>query len=151
MAIAKINKYALYPLLLFLLLFFFTQPTLFHVKLIQEATLIPFRHLFYTIDTPLHVQANDENYLVPSGFKTDLATIPRWLWSVLPPNEADFVFPAILHDYLYVCPHGHSRHYIDEIFYSFLIERGVSRFKAYQFYIAVELFGESHFNKESCL
>ncbi|WP_245591415.1 DUF1353 domain-containing protein [Derxia gummosa] len=38
--------------------------------------------------------------VVPAGFVTDLASIPRVFWSALPPDGA-YTFPAIVHDYLY--------------------------------------------------
>ena len=38
--------------------------------------------------------------VVPAGFVTDLASIPRVFWSLLPPDDA-YTFPAIVHDYLY--------------------------------------------------
>ena len=38
---------------------------------------------------------------VPIGFRTDLASIPRLLWAVLPPFGFNYMKPAILHDYLY--------------------------------------------------
>lgn len=38
--------------------------------------------------------------VVPAGFVTDLASIPRVFWSVLPTDGA-YTFPAIVHDYLY--------------------------------------------------
>lgn len=37
---------------------------------------------------------------VPVGFVTDLASVPRVFWSLLPPT-ARFSYPAIIHDYLY--------------------------------------------------
>lgn len=37
---------------------------------------------------------------VPAGFKTDLASIPRPLWAVLPPVGA-YDAAAVVHDYLY--------------------------------------------------
>ena len=38
--------------------------------------------------------------VVPAGFVTDLASIPRVFWSLLPSDGA-YTFPAIVHDYLY--------------------------------------------------
>lgn len=38
--------------------------------------------------------------VVPAGFVTDLASIPRIFWSVLP-TDGVYTFPAIVHDYLY--------------------------------------------------
>jgi hypothetical protein len=37
---------------------------------------------------------------IPIGFVTDLASIPRVFWSLLPP-QARYTYPAIVHDYLY--------------------------------------------------
>ncbi|AUX78708.1 DUF1353 domain-containing protein [Sinorhizobium fredii] len=37
---------------------------------------------------------------VPRGFVTDLASIPRPLWSILP-RQARYTYPAVLHDFLY--------------------------------------------------
>jgi hypothetical protein len=37
---------------------------------------------------------------VPRGFKSDLATIPRFLWPVLPP-DGDYQEAAVVHDFLY--------------------------------------------------
>lgn len=43
----------------------------------------------------------ESKILVPKGFKTDLASIPRFIWSFLPPN-GKYQKAAILHDYLCV-------------------------------------------------
>src|SRR4051812_14480980 len=37
---------------------------------------------------------------VPPGFVTDLASIPRWAWAVLPP-DGPWVKAAVIHDFLY--------------------------------------------------
>lgn len=37
---------------------------------------------------------------VPSGFKTDLASIPQVLWNILPP-VGSYDHAAVLHDFLY--------------------------------------------------
>lgn len=40
---------------------------------------------------------------VPVGFVTDLATVPRIFWSLLPP-DGEYAKAAIIHDYLYHYP-----------------------------------------------
>lgn len=122
------------------------KPNQLPVSVLQEASISPVHGIDFKVEEPLIVRVDKEIFLVPNGFKTDLASIPRWLWTFIAPNEAYYVFPAILHDYLYMYPGERERQYIDEIFYSFLLERGVSRFKAYQMYIAVRIFGSSHFS-----
>lgn len=37
---------------------------------------------------------------VPKGFVTDLTSVPQPFWSFLPP-DGDYVYAAVLHDYLY--------------------------------------------------
>ena len=39
-------------------------------------------------------------YVVPKGYITDGATIPRIFWSFCPPNRPDILPAAIIHDYL---------------------------------------------------
>lgn len=126
---------------------FMLKPAQLSVSVLQEASIAPVQGIDFKVEEPLIVRVGKEVFLVPTGFKTDLASIPRWLWSFIAPNEAHYVFPSILHDYLYMYPGDRQRQYIDEIFYSFLLERGVSRFKAYQMYIAVRIFGGSHFGR----
>jgi hypothetical protein len=45
-------------------------------------------------------RAIDRIVRVPIGFQTDLASIPRWLWSVVPKSGA-YDRPAVVHDWLY--------------------------------------------------
>ena len=42
---------------------------------------------------------------VPAGFTFDGASVPRWLWSLYPPVDADLPATA-LHDWKIVCGHG---------------------------------------------
>ena len=126
-----------------------TKPNSHDISLVQEASISPVEGIDYRVDAPLIVRVDAEIFVVPKDFKTGLASIPRWLWSVIAPNEADYVYPSILHDYLYSLPSIHSRQFVDDVFYSFLRERGVSRLKAYQFYLGVRIFGEHHFVTES--
>ncbi len=46
-------------------------------------------------------QARDGTHIaVPAGFVTDLASIPRGLWNLLPPL-GKYDYAAVVHDYLY--------------------------------------------------
>ena len=38
--------------------------------------------------------------LVPKGYKTNGANIPRFLWSVVPPFKPKFLLAVVVHDYL---------------------------------------------------
>ncbi|MFO1219650.1 MAG: DUF1353 domain-containing protein [Burkholderiaceae bacterium] len=50
--------------------------------------------------SPSGKQKSLPSVTVPAGFVTDLASIPRVFWSILPP-DGRYTFPAIVHDYLY--------------------------------------------------
>lgn len=56
----------------------------------------------FLVAHPLHYSPNDgkDEIIVPVGFVTDLASIPRQLWWWQSPHEATMA-PAIIHDYLY--------------------------------------------------
>ncbi len=51
---------------------------------------------------PLAYRPGDrtQTITVPPGFVTDLASIPRWAWTLLPP-DGPWVKGAIIHDFLY--------------------------------------------------
>jgi hypothetical protein len=44
---------------------------------------------------------SDQYIVVPKGFVTDLASIPRGLWNLFPPAGGQYDKAAVLHDYLY--------------------------------------------------
>ncbi len=95
-------------------------------------------------------------FTVPAGTTTDGASIPRFLWRVCGhPLEAPRVYAAMLHDWLYsgvdpdkprgARPSEISRKDADLCYYFLLRHFGVSRFKAMVEYIALRLFGGSHY------
>jgi hypothetical protein len=76
---------------------------------------------------------------VPAGFVTDLASIPRVFWSVLPPAAA-YAYAAVVHDYLYwfqPCARAHA----DNVLRAGMIELRVSRSKVLVIYKAVRYAG----------
>ncbi len=123
----------------------------YDVQFQDVACIKPHKGYHYMTCNPIGVTVDGDPLNIPKDFDTDLASIPRWLWTILAPSRSDFIAPSILHDYLYTCHNGYERQEIDEIFYDSLIDNGVSRIRAYEMYLAVRFFGESHFNEEgSC-
>lgn len=47
-----------------------------------------------------YIRPNGERIVVPSGFLTDFASIPRGLWNIFPPT-GEYGRAAVIHDYLY--------------------------------------------------
>jgi hypothetical protein len=64
-----------------------------------------FRDAFWYLSKPIDWSPDDPGQGLPSvsvpiGFVTDFASIPRALWTTLP-RDGDYVWPAVVHDYLY--------------------------------------------------
>lgn len=57
---------------------------------------------YWIVLNPIQFKSSwGETFIIPKGFETDLSTVPKWLWGLLPPF-GDFLLAAIIHDYLYV-------------------------------------------------
>ena len=104
-----------------------------------------------------HVDVRGFSFVVPKGSMTDGASIPRFLWRVCGhPLQAPRVYAAMLHDWLYAGvdnggegganPGDITRREADRCYYSLRRHFGVSRWKAYVEYVALRLFGGSHYS-----
>jgi hypothetical protein len=78
-------------------------------------------------------------FIIPTGFDTDFASVPRSFWNILPPigkhNRA-----ALLHDYMYVNNIG-TRKFADNVFFNVMIQDGVNIIQAYVMYLGVRIGG----------
>lgn len=77
--------------------------------------------------------------IVPKGFVTDFATIPRILWSIFPP-AGKHSKATVIHDYLYTLPKC-SRFLADSIFREAMYQSGVNIFQRVIMYYGVRIFG----------
>jgi Protein of unknown function (DUF1353) len=91
---------------------------------------------------------------VPKGFVTDLASIPRPLWSVYPP-DGPWVKAAVIHDFLYFTQgdgiwfkHGgvarakpYERREADDIFREAMVDRGIGGVDRSAIWAAVRVAG----------
>jgi hypothetical protein len=107
---------------------------------------VPFADFdFYYIDSSLDWSPNRgqafQRVTVPRGFCTDLASIPRIFWSLLP-RTGRYAYGAIVHDYLYWVQ-TNTRKEADRIFHTGMRDAGVKRFTAFVMYAAVRIFGAS--------
>ena len=76
---------------------------------------------------------------VPAGFRTDLASVPRAIWSITSsPSEA--AEAAVVHDYLYATKKV-SRKEADQILYD-LAKPIVGNYRARLAWLLVRLFGK---------
>ena len=77
--------------------------------------------------------------IVPAGFITDYASVPRFLWSLIPP-WGKYGKAAIIHDFLYqqrLC----SRKFADTTFREAMQVLGVKSWRVFSMYWAVRMFG----------
>ena len=83
--------------------------------------------------------------IVPAGFESDGASVPRLLWGVVfPRDERRALFAAIFHDFLYrTHPNGWDRKESDEAFLHLMEQGGVSYLRRIRAYIGVRMFGNS--------
>lgn len=101
---------------------------------------------FKTIGSFIYFVGNissEEQIVVPEGFITDLASIPRVFWNILPPN-GQYAKAAVLHDYLYQNAIK-NKAYADGIFLEAMEVLGVAKWKRVLMYRAVRLFGRGNY------
>jgi len=77
---------------------------------------------------------------VPTYFVTDFASIPRFLWSLLPKWDG-YGTTSVVHDYLYWERKGFTRREIDRIMLSAMEDQKVGLLKRRVIYGALRLFG----------
>ena len=87
--------------------------------------------------------AEDAPIIIPEGFRTDLASIPRllhWLPHLHPNGRCRRA--AVVHDFLYSksCTYRISRREADEIFRQALVDEGLGKRTAKAYYYAVRWF-----------
>lgn len=119
------------------------------VNFLNKLNVIPLVDNTFVLSKDLKILIDESIVVIPAGFQTDFASIPRIFWPIQSPYDYKNIGPAILHDFQYTCPNNLSRRKIDDIFYSALIDNRVNPVVAYGFWLAVRIGGQSHFNKDN--
>lgn len=88
---------------------------------------------------PLTYVGASEEFLVPAGFATDFASVPRLLWGILPPYGRH-TRAAVVHDWLYATGYL-PRAEADGVFRRIMRECHVGRLRRWTMYLALRLFG----------
>lgn len=96
----------------------------------------------FTLTAPLTYYSDvTPTIVVPTGFKTDLASIPRGLWNILPP-VGKYDRAAVLHDFLYqLAPNGCSRSFADGVLKEAMEVAGVGGFARWAIYTGIRAGG----------
>lgn len=113
-------------------------------------------HGEWTLTSPLTYQGKYDEWVVPSGFSTDFASVPRFLWWLFPPYGRH-TKAAVVHDYLYAerplalyasrgkrgVPGYHTitRVDADGLFRRMMRELGVPAWRRWAMYLGVRLGG----------
>lgn len=117
-------------------------------KFTTPAILEMLGHYEWRVHEPFAFYLSNDNsdvIEVPAGFVTDLATIPRIFWSLMPP-DGKYAKAAIIHDYLYDNA-LRTKKEADLIFLDGMTVLGVARWKRTIMYYAVRLFGQGMYGK----
>lgn len=82
---------------------------------------------------------------VPSGFESDLASSPRFVWWFVAPW--DIARSAVIHDYMYANQSLYTRKEADEIFLEAMKYSSpkISEFKRLFAYLGVRIFGRHYY------
>lgn len=102
----------------------------------------------------------DELIVVPPGFVTDLASVPRFVWSFYPP-DGPWAKAAIIHDFLYFTrgtgvwhdevgitrDRPYSRREADDILKEAMADRQVGRWEQFVIWASVRLGGAGGWGK----
>ncbi|HDN7458618.1 TPA: DUF1353 domain-containing protein [Salmonella enterica subsp. enterica serovar Eastbourne] len=103
-------------------------------------------HYRWRVYEPFEFYLSDDNsdvISVPAGFVTDLATVPRIFWTLMPP-DGKYAKAAIIHDYLYDKA-LRTKQQADLIFLDGMTVLGVPKWKRAIMYQAVRLFGRGNY------
>jgi hypothetical protein len=90
---------------------------------------------------------NGEQLVIPVGYKTDFASVPRMLRGIVQPG-GNHNLATLIHDWLYDNQHKEGRLFADKEMLHWLLKIGCSKVKAYTMYYAVRLGGKSWWNKK---
>lgn len=144
-------KIALVLLAVMLLLVACTPSKSMDVGFVDQPHIKPSEKRRFIVVAPFVFYIEQEHYVVPEGFETDLASVPRALWSFYPPTDSKTIAPAVAHDYLYHCKEdGVTRKVADDAFYYGLVKQGMSKRKARHYYTVVRLFGWLFYKPREC-
>jgi len=106
---------------------------------------------YWVLKEPLEYEQPEtkQRFVVPRGFVTDLASVPRVFWSAFPPCGR-YTPAAVVHDYLY-WEHLPScdRKCADRLLFVAMKESKVGRFSRWAIYVGVHRAGQSSWDNNA--
>lgn len=83
-------------------------------------------------------------YVVPVGFVTDFASVPRFAQSIVP-RIGTYTKATVMHDYWYKNA-VKTKEWADKEFLNAMLLLGTPKWQAYLMYFAVRLFGNGNYH-----
>ena len=122
--------------------------------LVNPLQLQRFADPFYIVLKPISWKPNNgqEAYnevTVPKGFVTDLTSVPRAFWALLP-RDGDYTYAAIIHDYLYWAQ-TQPKSAADKILEFAMEDLKIGNGDRYAIYLGVDWFGEQPWKSNASL
>ena len=115
-------------------------------KFQNEIFLKPLNETRWELAEPLEYKPTvNSSMVVPAGFVTDFASVPRVFWSIIPP-WGKYGRAAILHDYLYSAG-DLPRKVCDKIFLQAMVDLEVVWWRRKTMYRIVRWFGKKAWEK----
>lgn len=108
--------------------------------------LVPSHGYRFTLCSDMRFHINGKLYIIKKNFDTDLASIPRVLWSIYSPLKTETIAPAVMHDFFYNCISDVTRDQADSYFYYGLRKFGMPSIRAWFYWAGVHIFGESAYS-----
>ncbi|WP_312244403.1 DUF1353 domain-containing protein [Stutzerimonas nitrititolerans] len=103
----------------------------------------------WKVVTPLQYRtAGKRLVIVPVGYRTDLASVPRLAWRIVPRDHVQARRPAVVHDFIYThLTHRFTKREADKIFHAALLEEGMSKPLAWLMHAAVRIGGRGNWGR----
>lgn len=106
-------------------------------------------HEHWSVIRPLQYRTLDGRLIVvPVGYRTDLASVPRLAWRIVPRDHVHARRAAVVHDYIYTdLTHRFTKLEADQIFREALLEEGMGGVLAWLMYRAVRIGGRGNWSR----
>jgi len=85
----------------------------------------------------------NKNYVVPVGFVTDFASVPRFA-QIIVPRIGKYTKATVMHDYWYKNAIN-TKSWADKEFLKAMLLLDTPKWQAYLIYVAVKLFGKGNY------
>lgn len=95
----------------------------------------------------MYLTANNQWVTVPQCYRTDLASVPRPVWWLIPRDDECARRPSVVHDFIYTnATDRFTKAEADQVFYDALLEEGMPKPLAWLMYTAVRIGGRGNWS-----